>query len=100
MWKEEEDGSGRVSDEWRREASEAGASTLATGRPLCLIMLTDAARGAGGFVAVREVTEIVADRLPGVQPERSDWQPARSNQPLATSCRMLRVICRWAIASC
>jgi Fe-S oxidoreductase len=63
MWKEEERGTGRVSDERLREASEAGTSTLATGCPFCLIMLTDAAKGAGGAIAVRDVAEIAAERL-------------------------------------
>ena len=63
MWKEEEHGSGRVSDERLREAAASGASTLATGCPFCLIMLTDAAKSAGGTIAVRDVAEIVAERL-------------------------------------
>jgi Fe-S oxidoreductase len=65
MWKEEEHGSGRVSDERLREAAEAGASTLATGCPFCMVMLTDAAKSAGGMIAVRDVAEIVADKLAG-----------------------------------
>ncbi len=44
MWKEEEQGAGRVSDERLREAAAAGASTLADGCPFCMIMLTDAAK--------------------------------------------------------
>ncbi len=63
MWKEEERGSGRVSDERLREAAATGASTLATGCPFCMIMLTDASKSAGGTIAVRDVAEIVADGL-------------------------------------
>ncbi len=68
MWKEEEQGDGRVSDERLREAASARASTLATGCPFCMIMLTDAAASAGGTIAVRDVAEIVADRLAGSSP--------------------------------
>ncbi|MBM3122759.1 MAG: (Fe-S)-binding protein, partial [Chloroflexi bacterium] len=67
MWKEEEHGDGRVSDERLREAAAAGASTLATGCPFCMIMLTDAATSAGGTIAVRDVVEIVAERVAGIQ---------------------------------
>ncbi len=72
MWKEEEEGAGRVSDERLREAAAAGASTLATGCPFCMVMLTDAAKSAGGTIAVRDVVEIVADRLPVAKPATSD----------------------------
>jgi len=45
------------------EAVASDASTLATGCPFCMIMLTDAAKSAGGTIAVREVAEIAAERL-------------------------------------
>ena len=72
MWKEEEHGGGRVSDERLREAAAAGASTLATGCPFCMVMLTDAAKSAGGTIAVRDVAEIVADHLPVAERVTSD----------------------------
>ena len=71
MWKEEEPGTGRVSDERLREAAASDATTLATGCPFCMVMLTDAAKSAGGTIAVRDVAEIVADRLPPAQPATS-----------------------------
>ena len=60
MWKEEEDGDERVSADRIREAKQAGASTLAVGCPFCMIMLSDA---AGDEMPVRDLAEIIADRL-------------------------------------
>ena len=74
MWKEEEHGAGRVSDERLREAvAAAGASTLATGCPFCMVMLT-----VCGQVRRRDdrrprhVAEIVADHLPVAKRATSD----------------------------
>lgn len=63
VWKEEENGSQRVSAARLQEAQATGAKTLAVGCPFCMIMLTDAAKGAGDAMAVRDVVEIVAERL-------------------------------------
>jgi Fe-S oxidoreductase len=63
MWKEEEQGSGRVSAARLAEAKAAGAETLAVACPFCMIMLTDAARADGGGVKVVDVAEIVAGQL-------------------------------------
>jgi len=46
------------------EAQATGRDTLAVACPFCLIMLGDAARQEGDSIAVRDVVEIVADRLP------------------------------------
>jgi Fe-S oxidoreductase/nitrate reductase gamma subunit len=49
-----------------REASETGATTVVTGCPFCLTMLTDGARriaGEGGQLQVRDFVELVADAL-------------------------------------
>jgi Fe-S oxidoreductase len=46
---------------------ETGAETLAVGCPFCMIMLTDAARDAGDRIQVRDVVEILADRLPAAE---------------------------------
>jgi Fe-S oxidoreductase len=64
MWKEEEKGRTRVNAARVREAMETGAETLAVGCPFCMIMLTDAARDAGDRIQVRDVVEILAERLP------------------------------------
>ncbi len=64
MWKEEEAGDRRVSEERVAEARATGAKTLAVACPFCMIMLTDAARQGGEGFAVRDVAEVLADRLP------------------------------------
>jgi Fe-S oxidoreductase len=67
MWKEEEQGRTRVNAARVREAMETGAETLAVGCPFCMVMLTDAARDAGDRIQVRDVVEILADRLPAAE---------------------------------
>lgn len=63
MWKEEEAGAERVSANRFREASETGAEILAVGCPFCMIMLTDAQKTANSSMEVRDIAEIIADRL-------------------------------------
>jgi Fe-S oxidoreductase len=71
MWKEEENGSMRVNTARFAEAkstllnagSSAGASTVAVGCPFCLSMLTDAAKADDGNIQVKDVAEIVAERM-------------------------------------
>ena len=63
MWKEEEHGTQRVSEHRLQEAVASGATTLAVGCPFCMIMLGDAAKSAGDPLVVRDVAEIVAERL-------------------------------------
>ncbi|HEX9680435.1 MAG TPA: (Fe-S)-binding protein, partial [Anaerolineales bacterium] len=63
MWKEEEAGRERVSANRVREAMATGAETLAVGCPFCMIMLRDAARAAGDTLVVKDVVEVVAERL-------------------------------------
>jgi Fe-S oxidoreductase len=65
MWKEEEEGRERVSADRLREARNTGVGTLAVGCPFCMIMLNDAARQEGDDIAVRDVVEIVAERMDG-----------------------------------
>ncbi len=62
MWKEEEAGQARVSEERLHEAQESGAQTLAVGCPFCMIMLSSAQQADDPLV-VRDVAEIVADRM-------------------------------------
>lgn len=66
VWKEEEQGALRVSAARMREASTTGAKTLAVGCPFCMMMLTDAARETGNAIEVRDVAEILAERLQAV----------------------------------
>jgi Fe-S oxidoreductase len=64
MWKEEEHGDERINASRVREAVATGAQVLAVGCPFCMIMLGDQARQAGAAIEVRDLAEVVADRLP------------------------------------
>ncbi|GAB4445841.1 MAG: (Fe-S)-binding protein [Anaerolineales bacterium] len=63
MWKEEEAGSGRVNEARFQEAKATGAKTVAVGCPFCLTMMSDASKADGGEVQVKDVAELVAERL-------------------------------------
>ncbi len=63
MWKEEEHGEANVNHTRFKEAKATGAKTLAVGCPFCMTMLNDASKADGGEVTVRDVAEIVAERL-------------------------------------
>lgn len=62
MWKEEESGALRVSEERLKEARATGAETLAVGCPFCMIML-GSSQDAEAAMEVKDVVEIVAERL-------------------------------------
>jgi Fe-S oxidoreductase len=64
MWKEEEHGTEAVNEARYEEAAATGASTIAVGCPFCLTMMTDAAKAADDGVQVKDVVEILAERLP------------------------------------
>lgn len=69
MWKEEEPGIMRVSEARYKEAKETGATTVAVGCPFCMTMLSDASRADGDAIQVKDVAELVAERMkPGGQP--------------------------------
>ena len=72
MWKEEENGTGRVNEARFAEAKStllsaagpsAGAGTVAVGCPFCLTMMNDASKADGGNIQVKDVAEIVAERM-------------------------------------
>jgi Fe-S oxidoreductase len=63
MWKEEEHGQEAVNQNRYNEAVATGAKTVAVGCPFCLTMLTDAAKKAAGGIQVKDVAELVAERL-------------------------------------
>ena len=67
MWKEEEPGTMRVNEARFKQAKETGADTLAVGCPFCMTMLSDAARAEGSPVQVKDVAELVVERMK--QPE-------------------------------
>lgn len=63
MWKEEENGTARVNLTRFAEAKSTGASTLAVGCPFCMAMMTDASKADGGEIQVKDVAEIVVERM-------------------------------------
>jgi Fe-S oxidoreductase len=63
MWKEEENGAMRVNEARFKEAKETGAATVAVGCPFCMTMLSDVSRAEGGSVQVKDVAELVAERM-------------------------------------
>ena len=62
MWKEEEAGTERVSEDRLAEARATGADTLAVGCPFCLIMLNSSQEGESAL-DIRDVAEMVAARM-------------------------------------
>ena len=70
MWKEEEHGTEAVNQNRYAEAAATGAKTVAVGCPFCLTMLTDAAKKGDGSLQVKDVAEILAERL--VAPSHSE----------------------------
>lgn len=63
MWKEEENGTGRVNEARFAEAKSTGADTVAVGCPFCLTMMSDASKADGGNIQVKDVAEIVVERM-------------------------------------
>lgn len=62
-WKEEEPGAKMVSDARFEEAQATGVETLAVGCPFCARMMNDANVRAGSPMQVKDVAEIVVERL-------------------------------------
>jgi len=63
MWKEEEHGQASVNKTRFAEAKATGAEALAVGCPFCMVMLTDASKADGGSFQIKDVAELVAERL-------------------------------------
>jgi Fe-S oxidoreductase len=63
MWKEEENGTARVNMTRFAEAKSTGANTVAVGCPFCLTMMNDASKADGGDIQVKDVAELVAERM-------------------------------------
>ncbi len=63
MWKEEERGSAKVNETRFAQAKATGAATVAVGCPFCLTMMTDANKADGETIQVKDVAELVAERL-------------------------------------
>ncbi|MFZ1771552.1 MAG: (Fe-S)-binding protein [Caldilinea sp.] len=63
MWKEEEHGAAPVNMTRYEEAAATGAKTIAVGCPFCLTMMTDASKQADQGLVVKDIAEIIAERL-------------------------------------
>ena len=63
MWKEEENGTARVNTTRFAEAKATGANTVAVGCPFCLTMMSDASKADGGNVQVKDVAELIVERM-------------------------------------
>jgi Fe-S oxidoreductase len=63
MWKEEENGTERVSSNRIQEVLASGVDTLAVSCPFCMIMLTDAAKSTHAHLDLKDVAEIVAEQI-------------------------------------
>ena len=63
MWKEEEHGTEAVNMARYQEATTTNAKTLAVGCPFCLTMMTDAAKSEENGMVVKDVAEIIAERM-------------------------------------
>jgi Fe-S oxidoreductase len=63
MWKEEEEGREAVRRERFREAADTQPDVLGTGCPFCLTMLRDAGNELESSLEVKDIAEIIADRL-------------------------------------
>ncbi len=63
MWKEEEHGEVAVNIARFRQAQQTGADTLAVGCPFCLTMMVDAGKDLESELQVKDIAEIVLERL-------------------------------------
>ncbi|MCB0083394.1 MAG: (Fe-S)-binding protein, partial [Caldilineaceae bacterium] len=67
MWKEEEHGEGPSAEPVNvnrfREAAATGAQTVAVGCPFCLTMMSDAAKDNKQGIVVKDVAEVIAERM-------------------------------------
>jgi Fe-S oxidoreductase len=80
MWMEEHLGK-RINAERTDEAAATGANVLGVACPFCMVMLDDGAKGKGGDLEVRDVSQVVAESV-GLDGER---QEAEAGRPARTS---------------
>jgi Fe-S oxidoreductase len=66
FWKEEEHGTKAVNIERYEEAKNTGAEVLAVGCPFCMQMFDSAKTSVEGGPVVKDVAELIAERLPDV----------------------------------
>lgn len=67
FWKEEEHGSKAVNVERYEEIVASGATTVAVGCPFCMQMFETAKSTLGAGPEIKDVVELIADRLPTPQ---------------------------------
>jgi Fe-S oxidoreductase len=63
MWKEEENGTARINTTRFAEAKSTGANAVVVGCPFCLTMMNDASKADNDSLQVKDVAEIVAERI-------------------------------------
>jgi Fe-S oxidoreductase len=63
VWKEEEHGTATVNETRYKQAEATGAKTVAVGCPFCAVMLNDARGKHGQSMEVKDVAQIIAERL-------------------------------------
>ncbi len=71
FWKEEEHGAKAVNIERYEEAIATGAETLAVGCPFCMQMFASAQSVLGSGPEIKDVAELIAERLPEKSPAGS-----------------------------
>jgi len=64
FWKEEEEGDKAVNIERYEEAKHTGADVVAVGCPFCMQMFESAQAEVTDGPVVKDVAELIADRLP------------------------------------
>jgi len=64
FWKEEEHGEKAVNLARYEEALATGADTLAVGCSFCMQMFESAKANAGGDMQIKDVAELIAEKLP------------------------------------
>lgn len=64
MWMEEDTGERINSERWS-QLEETEPETVAVGCPFCMTMMTDARDAVDSSVEVKDIAELVAERLPG-----------------------------------
>lgn len=63
MWKEEEEGEEAVRRERFKEAQKTETDTICTACPFCMTMLNDAGNELESSMVVRDIAEVIAERL-------------------------------------
>ncbi len=72
FWKEEEHGEKAVNLVRYEEAVATGATTLAVGCPFCMQMFESAKSVVGGEMRIKDVVELIAERLPKMVESAAD----------------------------